>query len=33
MEAYGGDTDEAEAVESAGSTRLQLTIAALWRRV
>ncbi len=29
LEAYGGDTDEAESVESAGSTRLQLTIAAL----
>lgn len=29
LEAYGGDTDEAESVESAGSTRLGLTIAAL----
>ena len=29
IEAYGGDTDEAESVESAGSTRLQLTIANL----
>ncbi|MBP5554929.1 MAG: ABC transporter substrate-binding protein [Lachnospiraceae bacterium] len=29
VEAYGGDTDEAESVESAGSTRLSLTIAAL----
>ena len=29
IEAYGGDTDEAEAVESAGSTRLGLTIANL----
>ena len=29
LETYGGDTDEAESVESAGSTRLQLTIAAL----
>ena len=29
LEAYGGDTDEAESVESAGSTRLGLTLAAL----
>ena len=29
LEAYGGDTNEAESVETAGSTRLQLTIAAL----
>lgn len=29
VEAYGGDTEEAESVESAGSTRLSLTIAAL----